>query len=98
MVTQIEQNIHYIALKKKRNILGWLLTVIVMIIYYGWIFIIAFNPHFLETTMGGGVTTIAIPIGVGVIFIMVLLTAFYVFRANKIYDPLVDLIEKEVSK
>ncbi|UXM94770.1 DUF485 domain-containing protein [Bartonella sp. HY329] len=98
MVARIEANPDYIELKKKRNILGWSLTLVVLIVYYGWIFIIAFNPQFLATKIGAGVTTIAIPIGIGVIVLMVALTAFYVVRANRIYDDLISRLQKEVDK
>lgn len=98
MVARIEANPDYIKLKKKRNLLGLSLTFIVLIVYYGWIFIIAFDPQFLATSIGAGVTTIAIPIGIGVIVLMVLLTAFYVLIANKAYDELIHRLEKEVGK
>lgn len=97
-IARIESNSAYIKLRKKRNLLGGLLSLIAMFVYYGWISLIAFNKEFLAKTIGQGVTTIAIPIGIGVIVFMVLLTAIYVLAANKTYDGLVDDIKKEIGQ
>lgn len=97
MIARIEENPDYILLKKKRNLLGGILTAIALVIYYGWIALIAFDKQFLAQRIGDGVTTIAVPIGIGVIIIMVILTAIYVLRANSTYDTLIEKIQKEVS-
>jgi uncharacterized membrane protein (DUF485 family) len=60
-----------------------------LVIYYGFIFLIAYDPGFLGTPISeGGVTTIGFPIGVGVILSAILLTAIYVYRANGEFDDL----------
>ncbi|MHC5307744.1 DUF485 domain-containing protein [Bartonella sp. LJL80] len=98
MVAKIQASPAYIALRKKRNRLGGFLTAIALIIYYGWIALIAFDKEFLSQRIGEGVTTIAVPIGIGVIVIMVILTAVYVLAANSSYDGYVEEIKKEVQK
>lgn len=97
-IAKIEASPAYITLKKKRNMLGGVLTLIALVVYYGWIALIAFDKQFLSTRISSGVTTIAIPIGIGVIIVMVLLTAIYILVANSSYDNYIDEIKKEVQK
>ena len=60
-----------------------------LIVYFGFILLVAYAPHFLGTPMGTGVTTIGIPIGLLVIVSAILLTGLYVSKANSKYDPLI---------
>ena len=98
IVARIEANPKYHELRRKRNGFGWLLTALMMVAYYGYIGLIAFDKSFLATPMGAGVTSIGIPIGMGVIVFTVLITAIYVRRANSEYDRLTAEILKDVSK
>ena len=98
IVARIEANPKYHELRRKRNSFGWLLTALMLIVYYGYIALIAFNKPFLATPLGAGVTSIGIPIGMGVIVFTVVITAVYVRRANGEYDRLTAEILKDVSK
>ena len=98
IVARIEANPKYHELRRKRNSFGWLLTALMLIVYYGYIALIAFNKPFLATPLGAGVTSIGIPIGMGVIVFTVVITAIYVRRANGEYDRLTAEILKDVSK
>ncbi|MEO5796553.1 MAG: DUF485 domain-containing protein [Rhodoferax sp.] len=98
IVARIEANPKYHELKRKRNGFGWLLTALMMVAYYGYIGLIAFDKSFLATPMGAGVTSIGIPIGMGVIVFTVLITAIYVRRANSEYDRLTAEILKDVAQ
>jgi uncharacterized membrane protein (DUF485 family) len=69
-----------------------------LIIYFGFILLVAFGKGFLGTPMGSGVTTIGIPIGVAVIVSAFLLTGIYVRRANTEFDALTEKIKKEAVK
>jgi uncharacterized membrane protein (DUF485 family) len=65
------------------------LTALILVIYYGFVFLIAYDPGFLGTPLSeGGVTTIGFPLGVAVIVISILLTGVYVRRANGEFDDL----------
>lgn len=97
-VMRIKKNPNYRMLRRKRNMLGVMLTVITLFIYYGWIALIAFDREFLARPVGNGVMTIAIPIGIGVIVLTVLLTAIYIVRANSAYDAFIDKIKEEVQQ
>jgi uncharacterized membrane protein (DUF485 family) len=88
----------YQELKAKRSSFGWMLTWAMMIVYYGFIVLVAFDKQFLATKLGAGVMTIGIPIGFGVIVFTVVITAIYVRRANREYDDLTAEITKAVLK
>lgn len=98
IVARIEANPKYHELRRKRNGFGWLLTALMLIVYFGYIALIAFDKPFLATPLGAGVTSIGIPIGMGVIVFTVVITAIYVRRANGEYDRLTAEILKDVSK
>ena len=98
IVAKIEANHKYHELRRKRNSFGWLLTIIMMVVYYGYIALIAFNKPFLAQPLGSGVTSVGIPIGMGVIIFTIVITGIYVRRANDEYDRLTAEILKEASK
>ena len=98
MVARIEANPKYHELRRKRNTFGWTLTALMMIVYYGYIGLIAFDKQFLAQPLGAGVTTLGIPIALGVIIFTILITGLYVRRANGEYDRLTAEILKEASK
>jgi uncharacterized membrane protein (DUF485 family) len=97
-VKKVQANPQFQELVAKRNSFGVLLTILMLAVYYGYILIIAFNKEFLGQKLGAGVTTIGIPIGVGVILFTVIITGIYVRRANSEFDALTQSIVKEVSK
>ena len=98
IVARIEANPRYHELRRKRNAFGWTLTVLMLVVYFGYIALIAFNKPFLAQPIGNGVTTLGIPIGMGVIIFTILITGIYVRRANGEYDTLTAEILAEASK
>ena len=98
LVTRIANSPNYQALKAKRTRFGWWLTLVMMIVYYGFILLVAFNKSFLSQRLGVGVMTMGIPIGFGVIVFTIVITAYYVNRANREFDALSDAIAKELLK
>ena len=78
----------YQELKQKRNRLGWTLTILMLIAYFGYIGLIAFDKSFLAQPIGGGVSTIGIPIAIGLMVFTIVLTGYYVRRANNEFDQL----------
>lgn len=98
MVEKIQSHPKYLELRKKRNSFGWMLTLLMMVVYYGYVALIAFNKPFLSQRIGDGVTSLGVPIGMGVIIFTVLITAIYVRRANSEYDDLTAAILKDISK
>ncbi|MFT6590846.1 MAG: uncharacterized membrane protein (DUF485 family) [Rhodoferax sp.] len=95
---KIQQHPKYLELRKKRNSFSWTLTILMMVVYYGYIALIAFNKPFLAQPIGTGVTSLGIPIGMGIIVFTILITALYVRRANTEFDSMTTDILKDVSK
>ena len=98
VLARIEANPKYHELRRKRGSFGWTLTALMMLVYYGYIALIAFDKPFLAQPLGQGVTTLGIPIGLGVIVFTILITGLYVRRANSEYDRLTAEILKDASQ
>ena len=98
LVTRIVNDPRYIELKRKRTRFGWWLTLAMMVVYYGFILLVAVNKPFLSQRLGDGVMTMGIPIGFGVIVFTVAITAYYVQRANGEFDELTEAIAKEALR
>ena len=98
VVARIQANPKYLELKRKRSGFGWLLTALMLVVYYGYISLIAFNKPFLATPLGEGVTTLGIPLGMGVIIFTIVITGIYVRRANNEFDALTAEILKDAAK
>ena len=98
IVAKIEANPKYHELRRKRGAFGWTLTVLMLVVYFGYIALIAFNKPFLAQPIGNGVTTLGIPIGMGVIIFTIFITGIYVRRANGEYDQLTAEILEEAAK
>lgn len=84
----IKNDPQFQELVSKRSRFAWTLTVTMLVIYFGFIFVIAFAPGILAIKLGTGVTTVGIPIGLGVIVSAFLLTGIYVRRANSEFDDI----------
>jgi uncharacterized membrane protein (DUF485 family) len=98
LVKTILANPTYQKLIKARTGYGWLLTILVLIVYYGFILLIAFDKELLGSRLGAGVMTVGIPVGLFVIVFTVLITGLYVRRANSEFDELTAQLKKEVQK
>ena len=98
LTDRIANDPRYQQLKARRSRFGWLLALAMMSVYYGFILLVAFDKPLLATRLGEGVTTIGMPLGLGVIVFTVLITGLYVRRANAEYDELTDQIARGVLK
>ncbi|NMG73231.1 DUF485 domain-containing protein [Aromatoleum diolicum] len=98
MVTRVVANPKYQRLVSTRSSFGWILTAIMMLVYYGFIAVIAFNKELFAQRLGDGVMTVGIPVGLGVIVFTILITGIYVRRANSEFDTLTQEIIKETAQ
>jgi len=73
------------------------LTILLFIVYYGFILLIAADKPFLAQKIGE-YTTLGIPIGVGVIVAAWVLTYVYVIWANRVHDVEVSRLVEEMKK
>jgi len=98
LVQRIAAHPRYRELRARRTRFGWTLTLLMLAVYYGFILLVAFNKPFLSQRLGDGVMTVGIPLGFGVIVFTVLITAYYVRRANAEYDTLTAMVVKEAAQ
>lgn len=95
---QIENSAQFRELVEKRQRFAAILSLIMLVIYVGFILLIAFAPGWLGTPLHAGTSvTRGIPIGIGVIIISFLLTGVYVWRANGEFDRLNKAVLREVK-
>jgi len=87
LVRRVQADPNYIELESKRNSLGISLSVLMLVIYYGYIAMLAFAKPFLGTIVAG-VMTLAFPIGMFVLLAAIAITGIYVNRANNEFDAL----------
>ena len=81
-----------------RNSYSWICTVLMLIAYFGFILLIAFEPALLGSKIGDGVTTLGVPVGLGVILFTIAITAVYVKKANTDFDAMKDAVIKDIQK
>jgi uncharacterized membrane protein (DUF485 family) len=84
-------------LVRRRARLAWTLTALMIFIYFGFILAIAYEKSLLSRSLDGGVTTLGIPVGIGVIFAAFALTGIYVARANSTFDDLTRKLRERVG-
>ena len=95
---RIRANPKYQELVSKRNSYSWVMTILMLVVYYGYIVLVAFNKEFLAQKTGAGLTSYGIPIGVGVIVFTIIITGIYIRRANTEFDALQEQVIKEATK
>jgi uncharacterized membrane protein (DUF485 family) len=83
-------------LYSKRMSIAWTLTVLELVLFYGFVYLVSFNKPFLAQKMGPA-TTIGIPIAVGTIFLSWIFTGIYVRWANTTYDGLVKKVKDKIG-
>jgi len=96
LIQRIQSNPKFAELVHKKTTLSWWLSIVMLVIYYGFILTIAFSPETLGTPLSAGsVTTVGIPVGILVILSAFVLTGVYVRRANTEFDQLTkELVEE----
>ncbi|SMF07930.1 DUF485 domain-containing protein [Pseudogulbenkiania subflava] len=99
VLKRVQSNPKFLELVHKKTSLGWTLSAVMLVIYYGFILLLAFAPKVLGTPLGeGSVTTVGIPIGVLIILSAFVLTGIYVRKANTEFDQLNQEIVEEAKQ
>lgn len=98
LAERIAADPNYQKLKQTRSRFGWTLTIAMLVVYYGYILLIAFDKSLLSTRIGDGAMTWGIPLGFGVIIFTLVVTGIYVRRANGEFDALTDRVKQEALK
>lgn len=84
----IKSHPDYDRLVKRRRVFSLWLATAMLLIYYGFILILAFLPDEFGEPISNMTMTIGIPAGIFVILSAFILTAVYVWRANSEFDRL----------
>jgi uncharacterized membrane protein (DUF485 family) len=95
-VKKVESDPNFIKLVRERNSLGWTLTIIMLVIYYGFIALVAFDPSLIAEKVSGSIT-LGIILGLAIIVAAIVLTGIYVMRANSDFDELTAAIVAKVK-
>ncbi len=82
---QVRANPDFIDLERERGRLGWTLAIVMLAIYFGFVFLVAFAPSLMATPIAG-VITLGFPLGLLVIISAIALTGIYVVEANRSFD------------
>jgi uncharacterized membrane protein (DUF485 family) len=95
LLERVQRDPDFHELVRRRSRLAWSLTALMILIYFGFVLTIAYNKVLLAQSLTGGVTTVGIPVGIGVILSAFVLTGIYVVRANTVFD---DLTKKIIER
>ena len=83
-------------LSSSKDGISMTLVVLELIVYFGFIALVAFNKEFLSTKITSNMT-IGIPLGIGVILVSWVFTGVYVRWANNTYDRLVEQVKSKMG-
>jgi uncharacterized membrane protein (DUF485 family) len=86
-VARIQNNPAFIALVNTRKSFAWTLTILMLVIYFGFIALVAFAPSVIGTPISGSITW-GLALGIAVIVSAIALTGVYVWRANGSFDEM----------
>ena len=94
-INEVIESTAFKQLTKKRWRVALLLTALMLLAYFGFLLMVAFDKDFFKQKIGE-VTTVAIPIGIGLIVFAWVMTGIYTYWANKYYDKEVEEIKKKL--
>jgi uncharacterized membrane protein (DUF485 family) len=94
---RVLQSPRFQELVRQRTRFAWTLSIIMLVIYFGFILLVAFAKPLLAMKIGGGVTSLGILLGLGVIIAAFVLTGIYVYRANSEFDELTRNLTRELT-
>jgi uncharacterized membrane protein (DUF485 family) len=84
------------SLSSQKFTISTILTILELVLYFGFIALIAFNKPFLSQKLSGAIT-VGIPIAVGTIILSWIFTGIYIRWANNTYDVLVKKVKEKIG-
>jgi len=84
------------SLSSQKNSISTILTILELVLYFGFISLIAFNKSFLASKLSGAIT-VGIPIAIGTIVLSWVFTGIYIRWANSKYDVLVKKVREKIG-
>lgn len=97
VVSAVMQHPAYQQLLKRRNRLSLIFFAVAICIYAGFILTLAFDPILFGEPLGNLTMTIGIFCATLVVFSAVIMIAIYVWISNKVFDPLLAQIIKDIK-
>lgn len=99
MYERMRANPKFRDLVTRRGRFAWMLSITVLVIFYGFVMVVAFNPAALgQSVSEGSMLTVGIAFGLFIFVFFWLLTAAYVRRANGEFDALTAEIIRDAWK
>ncbi len=97
--SRIEANPIYRQLTHQRDSLAWILSACVLVLYFGFVLMVAFAPEVLTQPISAtSVIPVGMLVGVGVIVASIVLTGIYVRQANSKFDPMIEELMQDAAK
>ncbi|MEE7441939.1 DUF485 domain-containing protein [Methylobacterium oryzae] len=96
-VERIARTPEFQQLVHERTRFAWILTILMLVVYFGFIGLIAFDKSLLAVKVGG-TASLGLFAGVFVILFAFALTGVYVARANTRFDALSDALKRSVAR
>ena len=93
---QLIRSPRFQELVRQRTKFAWTLSIAMLVIYFGFILLVAFAKPLLAAKIGDGVTSLGIILGLGVILSAFVLTGIYVQRANSRFDEMTRHLTREI--
>jgi len=95
---KIKADPEFQALVRQRRQFSLILTAITLLVYFSFILILAYAPEiFGRPLFEGSVTSLGIPVGIGIIIMAFTLTGIYVKKANTDFDATLNRLKDDVG-
>jgi len=97
VVTAVTQHPAYQELLRRRNRMSLIFFGLTVIVYAGFILTLAFDPELFSRSVGTMTMTIGVLSAIVVLLSAVVLVSTFVYISNKVYDPLLKQIMRDVA-
>lgn len=98
IVEKVLKHPKYAELVQRRTKVSMSFFTVALVIYSGFILTLAFMPDVFAQPIGAGWTmSVGVLTGVLVVFSAVIMIALYTYFSNKIFDPLLEAIMRDVE-
>lgn len=94
---RVKNHPNFATLVQRRRSFSWMLAAVMLVIYFGFILLLAYGKPLLAASIGGSIISWGMPIGLGVILAAFVLTGVYVKRANTEFDSLIRKIVEDTQ-
>jgi len=81
-----------------RSRLRWGLSMVTLLVFFGFIGLISGASARLGTSMAGGTIPLGMAVALGMIALVVILTGYYVRRSNTYFDGLMQIVQREARQ